>query len=557
MTSVDFERTPESTFEKDEKQVSFASYYKEKYQLTITQPDQPLLVHKDQRTNRETFLIPEFCAMTGLTDAMRANFRLMKDLGQITHTDAQRKVAECRNLFEQFEKNEKCKKKMEEWQLRFKPQPVAIDGYKFDAGKILMGSKGASRIMFDIESAGRDMDRKVQDKMYEQPEFKTWGIFYPERDEKVAKDFYATIEKCLQQFGFTYAKPALFKLQGNPQRFDTWEKSLRANLRPGVQAIVLLMPGQKTKCPVYDDLKRTLLSEIPVVSQGVLINTIAKGKNIRSIVNSILIQMCAKIGGVPWAVDALPFMNEPTMVCGLDVFHSTALGKKSVMGFCASSNSTATQYWSTSKVHDDVGEEMSKELGQVMLKAIENFKKANAGTPPKNIILYRDGVGEGQAQAVCSVEMAQINQAIAASGAQSKVVYLNVNKRINTRIFAGGANANEFKNPLPGTVIDQGITERDLYEFFLVSTSAKQGLAAPTRYSILYDSTGEAPDKIELLTYKLCYTYYNVSGSIKVPAPIQYAHRLAALIGERGGRNVAPPKVHEAYESKEGSLYFI
>lgn len=79
--------------------------------------------------------------------------------------------------------------------------------------------------------------------MYEQPEFKTWGIFYPERDEKVAKDFYNTIEKCLTQFGFTYAKPALFKLQGNPQRFDTWEKSLKANLRPGVQAIVLLMPG--------------------------------------------------------------------------------------------------------------------------------------------------------------------------------------------------------------------------------------------------------------------------------------------------------------------------
>jgi aubergine-like protein len=36
-----------------------------------------------------------------------------------------------------------------------------------------------------------------------------------------------------------------------------------------------------------------------------------------------------------------------------------------------------------------------------------------------------------------------------------------------------------------------------------------------------------------MLTYKLCYTYYNVSGSIKVPAPIQYAHRLANLVGDR------------------------
>lgn len=163
--------------------------------------------------------------------------------------------------------------------------------------------------------------------------------------------------------------------------------------------------------------------------------------------------MCAKLGGVPWAVDALPFMDEPTMVCGLDVFHSTALGKKSVMGFCASSNATATQFWSTSKVHEDVGEEMSKQLGEVMTKALENFKKANGATP-KNIILYRDGVGEGQAKAVCSVEMEQINAAIAATGSECKVIYLNVNKRINTRVFAGGDAAGSFKNPLPGTVID-------------------------------------------------------------------------------------------------------
>ena len=41
----------------------------------------------------------------------------------------------------------------------------------------------------------------------------------------------------------------------------------------------------------------------------------------RSIVNKILIQINAKIGGVPWAVDKLPLLNVPAMVCGMDVFH--------------------------------------------------------------------------------------------------------------------------------------------------------------------------------------------------------------------------------------------
>jgi len=106
-------------------------------------------------------------------------------------------------------------------------------------------------------------------------------------------------------------------------------------------------------------------------------------------------------------------------------------------------------------------------------------------------------------------------------------------------------------------VIDGGITDKDAYEFYLISTAAKQGMASPTRYTVLYDSVGESPDKIELLTFKLCYTYYNVSGSIKVPASIQYAHRLAYLIGERAERGKDPQKPHNFFEEGISSLYFI
>ena len=64
--------------------------------------------------------------------------------------------------------------------------------------------------------------------------------------------------------------------------------------------------------------------------------------------------MNAKLGGIPWAVDKLPFMDKPTMICGLDVFHATNLGKKSVLALAASMNNSATTYWSTSVVQDDV-----------------------------------------------------------------------------------------------------------------------------------------------------------------------------------------------------------
>ena len=82
-------------------------------------------------------------------------------------------------------------------------------------------------------------------------------------------------------------------------------------------------------------------------------------------------------------------------------------------------------------------------------------------------------------------------------------------------------------------------------------------MSAPCRFTVIYDSIRQSPDQIELLTYKLCHTYYNVSSAIKEPSCIRYAHRLAALVGERGGKNKEPPVVNQAFEEREPSLYFI
>ena len=120
--------------------------------------------------------------------------------------------------------------------------------------------------------------------------------------------------------------------------------------------------------------------------------------------------MNAKLGGTPWAVDNLPFMKEPTMICGMDVFHSTALGKKSVLALTASMNSSATTYWSTSVIQDEIGQEGSTNLQTGMQNALEAFKRNN-GALPSNIVFYRDGVGEGQVQGICLPEVEQIKAA--------------------------------------------------------------------------------------------------------------------------------------------------
>lgn len=62
-------------------------------------------------------------------------------------------------------------------------------------------------------------------------------------------------------------------------------------------------------------------------------------------------------------------------------------------------------------------------------------------------------------------------------------------------------------------------------------------------------------DSIAKLAYKLCYLYYNTTGSIKVPAPVHYALKLSYLIGDKSTAidRIIPHSVLGELKS----LYFI
>ena len=61
-----------------------ADYMMIKYHIAVTDPKQFLLVSHPTRQdvrrghNTEHYLLPEFCFLTGLSEDMRGNFRLMQ-----------------------------------------------------------------------------------------------------------------------------------------------------------------------------------------------------------------------------------------------------------------------------------------------------------------------------------------------------------------------------------------------------------------------------------------------------------------------------------------------
>ena len=66
------------------------------------------------------------------------------------------------------------------------------------------------------------------------------------------------------------------------------------------------------------------------------------------------------------------------------------------------------------------------------------------------------------------------------------------------------------------------------YDFFLVSQSVRQGTVNPTSYNVVEDTSGLKPEHLQKLTYKLTHLYYNWPGTVRVPAPCQYAHKVSS-----------------------------
>ncbi|KAF6212105.1 hypothetical protein GE061_012625 [Apolygus lucorum] len=234
--------------------------------------------------------------------------------------------------------------------------------------------------------------------------------------------------------------------------------------------------------------------------------------------------------------------QQPVMLVGFDVTHDTRQKGRSVGAFVASLNMQFSRYFSAISMHVN-GEELSNDISVQMTKAIVKFRSINNVVPSK-IIFYRDGVGDGNIHYVLSHEVDLIKKALDQYYPDGvKLTVVLVSKKINARIF------NNNHNPPPGTVVDDVITMPERYDFYLVSQSVNQGTVSPTYYNIIYDTVCLAPDLLQRLTYKLTHMYYNWSGTVRVPAPVQYAHKLAFLVGQSIHRAPNP--------SLDDLLYFL
>uniref|UniRef100_A0A8C9JL02 Piwi like RNA-mediated silencing 3 n=1 Tax=Panthera tigris altaica TaxID=74533 RepID=A0A8C9JL02_PANTA len=534
--AINWEETPRSTFKKSGgEEITFVDYYKEQqHGLVVTDLTQPLLVSKGKwkKSQQDTphepiMLVPELCYLTGLTDEMRKDYRVMRDLAMHTRLDPEKRQHELRRFMNIVQN---AQRELQLWDLKFDPNFVSFSGRIMKEVRILQGSRAVRPFQSDWSKETRSgplLNVKSLDH---------WLVLYPRRNYGAALSLLQSLRKVTPTMGIAMRDAKMLEVNDTVQSYTT---ILENHVSSKTQMVISSLLSFKVLCvlssdrkDLYDGIKKYLCVNCPIPSQCVVARTLDKPQTLMTIATKIAQQMNCKMGGALWKVET-GLRN--AMFVGIDCFHDIVNRRKSIAGFVSSVNQELTQ-WFSQCVFQEAGQELVSGyclficVSRFLSAALKLWYKHNLFLP-QSIIVYRDGVGDGQLQALIEHEVPQIRSSLkSVYGDEVRLTVVVVKKRINTRFFA--EYQGRLQNPLPGTVIDVEVTKRQWYDFFIVSQSVKDGTVTPTHYNVIHDTVHFTPDGIQCLTYRLCHMYYNLSGVIRVPAPCHYAHKLAYLVGQ-------------------------
>ncbi|KAG5678595.1 hypothetical protein PVAND_008256 [Polypedilum vanderplanki] len=549
VSDIDFEKNPLSTFTMKGRSKSYIDYYKEFYKITIRDPKQPLLVHKPKAKERRggakdiIYLVPELCQATGLDESVRKNFQLMRDMANKTRKTPRERAELLQNFVKKLQTNEKSLQVFRENNCSLNTDLEEVPARRMEQNNIIFGE--GQNINLNEQSDLRDLvdwTKCLHDKnLFEPKSINDWVIIFSDsinRDQSIssfAKRFINTGKNLGMIFNNRHREVKL-----RSERLYDFIESLKENLinakKNETSFIMIILT--KMQARIYSDIKRTVLcsQDLQPIPIQVVLNTTITKPNIESVTQKIAIQVNCKLGGIPWFVN-IPMKS--VMIIGFDLSKDSKEKKHSFGAFVAhsieknkASDACSGDFFSIVDRHEN-GQDVSQRFSINIMVAVNTFIE-KYGKPPRKIIIYRNGVGDGDIERVIQHEVNDTKEKLLKTyknyDMKLEFGFIIINKKINTRFFRKPRNSREdYNNPLPGTVVDQVVTLPYRYDFYLISQSVNQGTVSPTSYNVIEDSLELNPSIIQKLTYRLCHMYYNWSGTTKVPSVVQYAKKLAFL----------------------------
>jgi eukaryotic translation initiation factor 2C len=314
--------------------------------------------------------------------------------------------------------------------------------------------------------------------------------------------------------------------------------ALRKQLKAKPNFLFVLLPSDNAV--LYDCIKLVCDCQLGLPNICNIGAKFSKEKGQMQYFANVAMKFNQKLGGVNHTVELKKMapLDAQTILFGIDVTHpspGSAVTAPSIAGVVASVDSLFSQYPASMRTQRG-RQEMVEELEEMIVERLKLWQKRNQNKLPTKVIVYRDGVSEGQYRIVLESEYPAFKKAFnklyGVESKHPKISIIVVGKRHHTRFYPTKEEDTDGKtgNPQPGTVVDRGVTGEKVFDFFLLAHQGLQGTSKPGHYVVLKDDIKLGADQLQNLTHNLCYTFARATRSVSICPPAYYAD----LLCERG-----------------------
>jgi aubergine-like protein len=529
---ISFDRDPKShNFMHDGKTKTLEEYYKEKYKINIKDLTQPLIVVKKKDAQGKDFnlyFVPEMCYLAGLDDEFLKDREFMKNLANYTKLDPKFRITKTNEFLKLLveTKNKEIKrdgKVIKELSSKEKSELYGIEisaldqlhkAYNMKETELLAGKKKAITAkdkIFDVISK-KDMSH--------------WICLYRKSNYNDAEKLYNTLDKASQGYDLSIAEPEWVEMGDNDNE-EEWAQTANdymkkisekdKNVKKYSFALFLLDRNDR----IYSTLKYYSLCEHGYISQVVKASSLYT-KNALSVCSKILLQINAKLSGVSYIAKFDKNIKERNlMIIGVDSSHIR--GKRTGVAMVATINPSFTNFYNKEQIIlEEKKESFLISISSFIEEAIQKYNEINK-TYPKGIIIYRQGVSFQQKEFLKN-EVINIQKVCD----KNKLLYeyILVNTKTTYKFFEKDKGG--YKNPDGGLLVLSGVTNRDLFEFYIQPQQVTGGSATPSCFTVAYGNM-DFPEIIPKLTFDFCHLYSNWQGTVRVPHVLKLAEKLSKM----------------------------
>lgn len=323
-----------------------------------------------------------------------------------------------------------------------------------------------------------------------------------------------------------------------------------------IQLVVVVIPGPKQYSGgLYKEVKR-FYTDKGIVTQCLLTPRLSRDGPEwydQAILNGLCQQIYAKAGGAVWA-PALPKDNAystSTMLCALDVSRpKKTVGRPtevpaSTAGFISTYEGSFEYIYSQKKNLmpnrlNQGGEVQQQTLMKTFIKnSCEVYSAFNSSLPDR-IVVFRDGVSDGQISTVLETEINSLYEYLCQRYREANRPMCDLKVIVAQKTCAMRLAAVSNTDLRPGFYIlnHSPDNKQKGSEFIMASQAIVHGTTPkPIRYKLIFDSTEASMDNSSFkqlieLTNTMAYGYVNWPQAISLPHILHMAHLLSKFCGE-------------------------